>query len=71
MTKPDFYSEELVPQEMINSPLFEALWSVMRTWDINVPEAYSGYCGTTGSHVRAIIRAIESRLPPSARRISP
>jgi hypothetical protein len=45
--------------EMLKDPLFKAIWQTIRTWDINVPEAYSGYCGATGNHVRAIMDAIE------------
>lgn len=45
--------------EMLNGdPLFDAIWSVIKTWDINVPHAYSGYCGATGNHVRAIYDAL-------------
>lgn len=41
--------------EMIASPEFEAIWQVIKTWDIAVPAAYSGYTGATGNHVRAIL----------------
>lgn len=41
--------------EMLSSPEFEAIWQVIKSWDINVPTAYSGYCGATGNHVRAIL----------------
>lgn len=45
--------------EMLNSdPLFDAIWSVIKTWDINVPHAYTGYMGATGNHVRAIYDAM-------------
>lgn len=44
--------------EMLESPLFEAIWQCIKSWDINVPEAYGGYCGATGNHVRAILDAI-------------
>jgi hypothetical protein len=44
--------------EMLASPKFEAIWQCIRSWDINVPEAYSGYCGATGNHVRAILDAL-------------
>ena len=30
------------PEEMA-SPQFEAIWNIIKTWDINVPEYYSGY----------------------------
>jgi hypothetical protein len=41
--------------EMLKDPEFEAIWQVIKTWDINVPRAYYGYCGATGNHVRAIL----------------
>lgn len=39
-------------------PRFDAIWRAIRSWDINVPEAYQGYCGATGNHVRAILDAL-------------
>jgi hypothetical protein len=44
--------------EMLDDPRFEAVWQCIKSWDINVPEAYSGYCGATGNHVRAILDAL-------------
>ena len=44
--------------EMLADPTFEAIWQVIKSWDINVPAAYSGYCGATGNHVRAILDAL-------------
>jgi hypothetical protein len=44
--------------EMLNSPEFEAIWQCIKKWDINVPDAYSGYCGANGNHVRAILDAL-------------
>lgn len=44
--------------EMLEDPKFNAIWSAIKTWDINVPEAYGGYCGATGNHVRAILDAL-------------
>jgi hypothetical protein len=41
--------------EMLEDPEFEAIWQVIKSWDINVPRAYFGYCGATGNHVRAIL----------------
>jgi hypothetical protein len=40
-------------------PLFEAIWSVIKSWDVNVPEYYNGYCGANGSHVALIYEAVE------------
>lgn len=44
--------------EMLASPQFEAVWQCIKSWDINVPAAYSGYMGATGNHVRAILDAL-------------
>ena len=44
--------------EMLQTPQFEAIWECIKTWDINVPGAYGGYCGATGNHVRAIMDAL-------------
>lgn len=48
--------------EMLNDPTFNAIWNVIKSWDINVPDAYSGYCGATGNHVRAILDALPASL---------
>lgn len=50
--------------EMLISPEFEAVWLCIRKWDINVPDAYAGYCGATGNHVRAILDAITKGRTP-------
>ena len=44
--------------EMLDDPTFNAIWNVIKTWDINVPAVYEGYCGATGNHVRAILDAL-------------
>lgn len=46
-------------EEMLNDPLFNAIWNTIKSWDINVPEEYEGYCGATGNHARAIFDAIK------------
>lgn len=46
--------------EMLERPDFNAVWDCIKSWDINVPGAYGGYCGATGNHVRAILDAIAS-----------
>lgn len=43
--------------EMLASPKFNAVWECIKSWDIHVPGAYTGYCGATGNHVRAILDA--------------
>jgi hypothetical protein len=47
--------------EMLDTPEFIAIWDCIKTWDINVPDAYEGYCGATGNHVRAILEALANR----------
>ena len=42
-------------KEELNSPQFEAIWNVIKHWDINVPDYYNGYCGGNGSHVKLIL----------------
>ena len=44
--------------EDLRLPEFEAIWQTIKTWDINVPEAYVGYCGASGNHVKAILDAL-------------
>lgn len=45
-------------QAELQSSEFEAIWQTIKTWDINVPSAYKGYCGATGNHVAAILDAL-------------
>jgi hypothetical protein len=40
--------------------LFEAIWQATKTWDVNAPEYYVGYCGMNGSHVMLIVNAIRA-----------
>ena len=44
-----------------NDLAFKAIWSVIKNWDINVPEYYSGYCGANGSHVKLILDELNKR----------
>ena len=48
--------------EMLNDPLFDTIWNVIKTWDIGVSEEYDGHCGATGNHVRAIYEAVSNEL---------
>lgn len=41
-------------------PQFEAIWQVIKSWDVNVPEFYQGYCGANGSHVMLILAALRA-----------
>ena len=45
--------------EMLQTPEFNAVWNCIKRWDINVPDAYNGYMGATGNHVRAILDALK------------
>ena len=49
------------PEEVESDPLFQAIWEVVKSWDVNVPEYYSGYCGANGSHVALILNAIKQQ----------
>ena len=48
--------------EMLETVLFDTIWRTIKTWDVNVPHAYSGYMGATGNHVRAIYEAVAPML---------
>lgn len=37
---------------------FNAVWDIIKSWDINVPGIYQGYCGASGNHVMAILNAL-------------
>ncbi len=51
--------------EMLVDPRFEAIWQAIKSWDINVPSVYGGYCGSTGNHVRAIFDALAALRSPA------
>lgn len=44
----------------LESPEFNAIWFILRDWDIHVPNVDSPgmYTGATGNHVRAILDAL-------------
>jgi hypothetical protein len=46
----------------LQNSTFEAIWQVIKTWEVNVPEYYVGYCGANGSHVKLILDAIRADL---------
>jgi hypothetical protein len=48
---------------MLDSPQFEAIWQCIKSWDIAVPDVYTGHCGATGNHVRAILDALGWQEP--------
>ena len=47
--------------EDFRNPLFDLIWNEIKTWDINVPSEYRGYCGATGNHVCAILDVVRGR----------
>ena len=47
--------------EELTIPAFNAIWDVIKTWDINVPSEYRGYSGATGNHVCAILDTLKMR----------
>lgn len=49
--------------ELKYNPMFERIWQVIKTWDINVPEYYDGYMGANGSHVKLILNALYEDSP--------
>ena len=44
--------------EDLEDPKFNVIWDVIKSWDVEVPEYYSGYCGSNGSHVMLILEAL-------------
>ncbi len=44
--------------EQLQTLWFNRIWDAIKTWDINVPEAYEGYCSANGNHVVHILNAI-------------
>lgn len=53
-------------------PQFNAIWEATKTWDVNAPEYYRGYCGMNGSHVMLILNALRRAHPsPSGTRLVP
>lgn len=45
-------------EKMLESPEFNALWDIIKHWDINVSDYYKGYCGGNGSHVTLLLEAL-------------
>jgi hypothetical protein len=61
--------KESMPSPMgtdLIDPLFEAIWQTTKTWDVNAPEYYVGYCGMNGSHVLLILKAIRKAMLSAA-----
>lgn len=49
-------------EAMIQSPAFQAVWERIKDWDI---DAGAGYSGATGSHVAAILGALQDKYMPA------
>lgn len=64
--RPALNMSDPTPEELAN-PQFAAIWQAIKSWDVNVPGAYGGYCGATGSHAAVILRAISKPAPDSTR----
>ena len=48
----------------LEDPLFDAIWKVIKSWDISVPGYEgAGYCSGNGSHVMLILNALRRVLP--------
>jgi hypothetical protein len=46
------------PDMLNDDPIFDAIWSAIKDWDVNVPNYYVGYCGANGSHATLIYDAV-------------
>ncbi len=55
--------------EMMKSDEFNAIWNLIKTWDIGIPEVDGEglHTGATGNHVCAIINAINKSRPDTVR----
>lgn len=48
----------------LTDPLFNAIWNVVKDWDVGIPSKHAGHTGATGSHVMLILNAIRKALSP-------
>lgn len=46
----------------IKSEEFNAIWDVIKNWDISAPDYYNGYSGASGSHVKLLLEALRPIL---------
>jgi len=53
--------------EMLKSPEFEAVWDLIKTWEIKTPKGDD--LVVTGRHVRAILDSIKESRPRTAMEI--
>ena len=45
----------------MNSPEFNAIWDIIKNWDIKTQNS-NGYCGGNGSHVKLILDSLKPIL---------
>jgi hypothetical protein len=48
-------------EDMKKTEAFNAIFDVIKDWDINVPGYYKGFCGANGSHVKLILDELYKR----------
>jgi hypothetical protein len=58
------FGHKKMQEPNLNDPRFETIWNVIKSWDIAVPEYYSGYTGAMGNHVQLILDAINAHQKP-------
>lgn len=58
--KPQYPWPDPKPEDLYAED-FLLVWECIKTWDVNVPEVYEGYCGATGNHVMSILFATGKR----------
>lgn len=51
--------------ELLSDPVWNAIWEVIKSWDVNVPDAYSGYMEANGNHATMIFQAIRAVPSPA------
>jgi ribosomal protein L40E len=56
--------------EMLKDPVWNAIYDTIKSWDVNVPEFYNGYCGANGSHATLIYQAVQKATFDSIAKLS-
>ena len=49
-------------KEEMDSDVFNAIWDIIKKWDIGYDEYYTGYTNGNGSHVKILIDALKPVL---------